>query len=104
MSRTRQEEVDRNFEFFRQKLPELLKHHRGRYVVIRDQEVRAVYDTAADADIAGSLLFPDGPFSIQKVRQVMLRTGRRWQSATVPDDKTRNQQSIAFASVLRQFI
>jgi hypothetical protein len=65
--RTRQEEVDRNFAFFQRELPRLLPTHRGKFALIRDCEITGFYDTAQDANTAGSQLYEDGLFSIQRV-------------------------------------
>ncbi len=67
--RTKQQEVDRNFAFFQQELPKLLEQHRGKFALIRDSEIAGFYDTAADANTAGSQLYADGLFSIQKVTE-----------------------------------
>src|SRR5436190_585073 len=37
--RTKQQEVDKNLEFFKERLPELLQTHRGKYALIRNQEI-----------------------------------------------------------------
>ena len=67
--RTKQEEVDRNFEFFQSELPHLLPQHAGKYALIRDRQICEFYDTALDANTAGTQLYADGLFSIQKVSQ-----------------------------------
>jgi hypothetical protein len=68
-SRTKQEEVDRNFTFFQQELPQLLPGQRGKFALIRDCKITGFYDTAQDALTAGSQLFQDGLFSIQRVTE-----------------------------------
>jgi hypothetical protein len=65
--RTRQEEVDRNFAFFQQELPKLLLKHTGKFALIRDCKIVDFYDTALDANTAGTKQYPDGLFSIQRV-------------------------------------
>ncbi len=67
MPRTKQEEVDRNFVFFQEELPKLLSHHRSKFALIRDRKIEGFYDTAVDAQTAGSKLFEDNLFSIQQV-------------------------------------
>ncbi len=64
---TKQEEVDRNYEFFQKELPTLLEKYRGKYAVIRDCRIIAYYDTIADAQTAASQQYKDGIFSIQRV-------------------------------------
>lgn len=63
-ARTRQEEVDRNFEAFNKELPKLLSTHQGKYALMRDAEIKGFYDTAIDAFTSANQLFPDGLFSI----------------------------------------
>jgi hypothetical protein len=68
-TRSKQEEVDRNFAFFRKELPQLLQTHVGKFALIRDCEIKSFYDTAQDAYTAGTQLFQDGLFSIQRVTE-----------------------------------
>jgi hypothetical protein len=42
---------------FREALPELLKTHRGKWVVFRDGEVKSVHDTEEEAYTAGLAAF-----------------------------------------------
>jgi hypothetical protein len=68
-ARTKQEEVDRNFDFFQKELIKLLPRYVGKFALIRDCQITGFYDTAQDANTAGSQLYADGLFSIQKVSQ-----------------------------------
>jgi hypothetical protein len=65
--RSKQEEIDRNFEFFQSELPRLIVSHRNKFVLIRDRVLTGFYDTPEDALTAASQLFPDGLYSIQMV-------------------------------------
>jgi hypothetical protein len=65
--RTKQEEVNRNFEFFQRELSQLLEKHAGKFALIRNCTITGFYDTALDANTAGDQLYEDGLFSIQKV-------------------------------------
>lgn len=65
--RTQQEEVERNFGIFREKLADLLEEYAGKFALMHDGEIVDFFDTAADAYKAGSRLFVDEPFSIQEV-------------------------------------
>ena len=69
--RTKQEEIDRNFEFFQAELPNLLGIKRGKYALIRECKITGFYDTAEDAYTAGSQLFQDGLYSIQLVTEAI---------------------------------
>ena len=66
-----QAEIDQNYAFFKQKLPDLMKDHRGRYALLHDKSVVGIYDTLQDAQTIGEKLFPDGVFSVQKVTNVL---------------------------------
>jgi len=74
-TRTKQEEVDRNFEFFKKELPALLQQHWGKYALIHDQRIVQFYDTIVDANTSGNQLFADGLFSIQKVSEDIIDLG-----------------------------
>jgi len=73
--RTRQEEVDRNFNFFQKELSQLLPKHRGKFALIRDCQITGFYDTPQDANTAGTQLYSDGLFSIQKVTEEIADLG-----------------------------
>ena len=64
VTRTKQEEVDRNFEFFQRQLRQLLPDHAGKFALIRDCQIIDFFDTAQDANTAGARLYSDGLFSI----------------------------------------
>ena len=58
--RTKQEEIDINFDFFQKELPRLLGSNLGKYALIRDSKITGFYDTIGDAHTSGSQLFSDG--------------------------------------------
>lgn len=62
-----QKEIDDNLTFFESKLPDLLPHHRNRFALLRERTIAGIFDTIRDAQTAGSSLYPDGKFSIQKI-------------------------------------
>lgn len=62
-----EDEIDRNLEAFKAQLPALLEQHKGRYALLRHQEIVGVYDTIRDAQLTGRTFYEDGLFSIQKV-------------------------------------
>ena len=63
----RQDEIDRNLEFFLQELPKIQASQNGKFALIRRQEIQGFYDTASDAVNAGNSLYSDKLFSIQQV-------------------------------------
>jgi hypothetical protein len=67
--------IDRNYEAFRQELPELLKKHEGKFALLRDQKVVQIFDTAADAVIYAQTAFPDGLYSVQAVSKSVVDLG-----------------------------
>ncbi len=62
-----QAEVDQNFKAFEAMLPDLMKDHAGKYVLLRKSELIQKFDTAGDALIFAQAQFPDGLYSIQEV-------------------------------------
>jgi len=74
-ARSKQQEIDDNFEFFRQKLPDLLKDHRNRYVLLRDKKIVGIYDTVRDAQTTAENFYKDGLYSIQQVTDVAIDLG-----------------------------
>jgi len=62
-----QEEVDRNFDFFKRELPRLIQAHRGQFALLRDAAVVEYFDTFWDADKYAEKVFPDLIYSIQEV-------------------------------------
>jgi hypothetical protein len=71
----RQQEIDRNLEFFKKELPKLLKDHRNRFALLHDCSVSGIYDTIRDAQTAGDKLFPDQMYSIQKITDQAINLG-----------------------------
>lgn len=61
-------EIDRNLARFLLVLPGLLADHAGQYVLLRDGDIVAFFESAIDAQIAGNQRFTDEIFSIQPVR------------------------------------
>lgn len=70
-----QKEIDANLEFFKGKLSDLLKDHRDRYVLIKNQGIVGIYDTIRDARTSGDTLFKDRIYSIQKISDVAINLG-----------------------------
>ena len=62
-----QDEVDRNYERFKELVPSLLEKHRGKYALMRHGEIVEIYATADDAMKTGHKFYDDGLFSIQKI-------------------------------------
>jgi len=68
-------QVERNYEAFRAKLPELLSTHEGKFALMRDGEIVDFFDTAMDAYTVGKKEFGLGGFSIQEVVNNVLDLG-----------------------------
>ncbi len=62
-----QKQVDDNYAAFQKRLPDLLLDCRGKFALMRDQEIVEFFDTSIDAYKAGLLLYKDGIFSQQEV-------------------------------------
>ncbi|MGI8739489.1 MAG: hypothetical protein ACR2KU_07560 [Gammaproteobacteria bacterium] len=67
MSSDREEEIDRNYQAFTERLPSLLTTHRGKFALMRKGDVIEFFDTARDAYVTGQKLYDDGVFSVQEV-------------------------------------
>jgi hypothetical protein len=62
------DQVERNYQAFEAKLPDLLKTHAGKFAPMHDGEIVEFFDTARDAYLAGMRLYKaEGAFSIQEV-------------------------------------
>lgn len=72
---TKQETVDRNFDAFKKRLPELLEKQRGKYALLRHEEIVGFYETVSDAHTAGQQIYSDGLFSIQQVTDTPIDLG-----------------------------
>ena len=75
MTNDRQQEIKRNYEAFMQKLPQIAQTARGKFALMRDQDIVAFFDTAGDALTAGQKLYADRRFSIQQVEEAPVDLG-----------------------------
>ena len=75
MTDPRQEQIERNYEEFLKKLPELLVSHLGKFALMRNGEIIQYFDGMGDAAIAGSALYPDGLFSVQEITDNSVNLG-----------------------------
>ncbi len=82
-----QDQVDRNYTAFRTHLPDLMKTSAGKWALLRNAKVEAIFDTARDAQVAGGKLFADGLFSVQEIRDRAVDLG--WFSHAVPQRTVR---------------
>ncbi|MBF0433795.1 MAG: hypothetical protein HQL77_00315 [Magnetococcales bacterium] len=62
-----EEEMDENYAAFMDMLPELLKEHAGRWVILRRGELIEFHDSMEAALQAGEARFADKNFGIQQV-------------------------------------
>lgn len=70
-----QETVDKNYEAFRQVLPNIVKDHAGQFALLHSGEIVEYFDTANDAAKTGKHLFEDGEFSVQEVTNSPVNLG-----------------------------
>ncbi len=70
-----QDAVDRNYEAFRNMLPELLTSHAGDYALLRERRVAGFFGSAGEAMVAGDQRYPDQLFSIQLVTDKVVDLG-----------------------------
>lgn len=71
----KQNAVDRNYEAFKGLLPDMLKEHPGKFVVMRDGEVIETFDTVRDAVVFGTKTYDDGLFSVQEITDTAVDLG-----------------------------
>ena len=69
------QQIDKNYEAFKQELPNLLAIHRGKFALMRDEAIIEVFDTARDAFVAGQKLFADNLFSVQEIVETPIDLG-----------------------------
>lgn len=69
------EAIARNYEAFEAILPLLLQEHRGKFALMRDQQVIAFFPSASAAQLTGIRDYEDGRFSVQKVEDKAIDLG-----------------------------
>ena len=67
MSDAQDVEVDRNYEVFMARLPELMKTNAGEHALMQNREIVGFYPTSWEAYVAGAEKFPGEPYSTQEV-------------------------------------
>lgn len=60
-------EIERNYAAFVDLLAGLLRHDRGRYALLHDRKLEAVFDTPGEAARSGFARFGEGNYSIQLI-------------------------------------
>lgn len=71
----RAQEIEKNFAAFQSVVGNLVPEHEGKFALMRNAEVVAVYEKLVDALLAGHTDFQDGMFSIQEVTTKPLDLG-----------------------------
>lgn len=61
--------LKKEFEFYKENQTALVGKHKGKFIVIRDQEVRGVYDTEIEAYQEAQKEYELGSFLIQKAEE-----------------------------------
>lgn len=69
------EELDRNYDAFKAVLPELMKKHKGRWAIVREEKVVDIYDKFEEASSAGLKQYGDHRFNLQEVTDEPLYFG-----------------------------
>lgn len=70
-----EKQVDKNYEKFKELLPELLKSNPGKQALMRHEELVDVFDTLTDAMKYAAKEFGDGEFSIQHITDEIIDLG-----------------------------
>lgn len=64
-----------NYSAFQKMLPELLKTAKGKFALLRNEELVGLFETAGDAHSSGRASFDDDLFSVQKVEDSSINLG-----------------------------
>ena len=72
---TKRLQIELNYNKFEKLLPTLLLTHRGKFALMRNEEIIDFFDTVRDAYISGQKLFEDDLFSIQEVVETPVDLG-----------------------------
>ena len=67
------EEVRRNYIFFKKNLSRIGKEHDGQFALMHDEEIIDYFDDNLNAFVSGMRRYPDRKFSIQEVRRRPIR-------------------------------
>ena len=70
-----QEEVNKNYEVFKEQLPEIIDENIGKFVLMKGGKIIEYYSTDEDAMKAGQLVFSDKIFSVQEVKDQKIDLG-----------------------------
>jgi len=64
------DQVDRNYEAFLARLPDLLREYEGRFALLHDAKVVAFYSSSLEATLEGLKQYKPGDYSVQEVTSV----------------------------------
>lgn len=70
-----EDQVDLNYEVFKKRLPELMKTHKGKYLLMKDKEELGFFDSMEEAYKKGLDIDKNENFSIQEVTDEKLDLG-----------------------------
>lgn len=70
-----QEEVDKNYDFFKQEFAKIVVGHLGQFALLRNASIVDYFDSFNDAEKYANLAFKDRLYSIQKVEDVQIKLG-----------------------------
>ena len=64
--------INKNYDYFQQQLPELMKEHLGKVAVVKDQKIIKVFDTVLEADqFVIEKKYQPGDFLIQEINNTI---------------------------------
>jgi hypothetical protein len=70
----RKQEIEQNLAFFLKELPTLLATHRGKFALLRHQQIINYFDTPQDA-VTAAKQYDDQLYSIQQVTDTAVNLG-----------------------------
>lgn len=65
--------LDREFQTFQENKPNLVKNHKGKFVLIKDDKIIDIFDNDLEAVKQGNELFKDSHFLVNEITDEELR-------------------------------
>jgi len=70
-----QEEVDRNYDFFKKEFTKIVVEHLGQFALLKNATIIDYFDTFEDAEKYANMAYSDRLYSIQKVGDTRIDLG-----------------------------
>ena len=70
-----QEEVDKNYDFFKKEVGKIIVAHFEQFALLKNATIVDYFDTFEDAEKYANMAYPDRLYSIQKVEDTPIELG-----------------------------